>query len=304
MLFRLHGVPKSYICDRDPKFTSKLFDNVSEILGIKMNRSTAAHPQTDGQSERTNRTIETMLRHYAEEKQKQWEDYLFLCEFAYNSAQQSSTKRSPFFLNYGREPTMPIDFLPVKKNAITAGAEELTKALKEEIELAKRNLTQAQRIQKKYADDHRTDIKFEIGDKVYLSTDSLRIFNSSNSNKLNPKQIGPYKVIKKLSDWVYELGLPKSMNIHPVFHISRLFKEKEDPYFKTRVPEPPPAIKMDDGGIEYEVEKILKKRPRGRGYQYLVKWKGYSADEASWLPTSQVQDLEALDRFEEDEAAE
>jgi len=240
-----------------------------------------------------------MLRHYAEEKQSSWEEYLYLCEFAYNSAQQSSTKRSPFFLNTGREPTIPIDFLPIKRNAPTAGAEEFTKALKEELERAKQSIKKAQQTQKKYADDKRTDIKFEVGDKVYLSTDGLQIKNASKSNKFNPKHIGPYKIIKKISDWAYELELPKSMLVHPVFNISRLFKEVEDPYFKTRIPAPPPPVKTDDGE-EFLVEKILKKRPRGRGYQYLVKWKGYPADEASWLPASQIQDLEALDHFEED----
>eukprot|EP01102_Stenamoeba_stenopodia_P010026 TRINITY_DN2975_c0_g1_i1.p1 TRINITY_DN2975_c0_g1~~TRINITY_DN2975_c0_g1_i1.p1 ORF type:complete len:165 (+),score=15.97 TRINITY_DN2975_c0_g1_i1:519-1013(+) len=133
-----------------------------------------------------------MLRHYAEEKQSNWEEYLFLCELAYNSVQQSSTKRSPFFLYMGREPTMPTDLLPVKRNSPTLGAEELTKAMRDEIEAAKQHIRHAQKVQKHYADDKRRDVKFE-GRQGLCSTEGITIKNESKSNKFNPKRIGPYK---------------------------------------------------------------------------------------------------------------
>ena len=66
--------------------------------------STSQHPQTDGQTERTNRTLEQVLRHYVAYDQDDWDIHLSAVEFAYNNAVQSSTKETPFMLNYGHHP--------------------------------------------------------------------------------------------------------------------------------------------------------------------------------------------------------
>ena len=99
-IFRLHGLPKTIICDRDSRFTSHFWKALFDLLGTKIATSTAFHPQTDGQTERTNRTLEQILRIYVSYKQNDWDKYLSTAEFAYNSAEQSTTKFSPFELNY------------------------------------------------------------------------------------------------------------------------------------------------------------------------------------------------------------
>ena len=87
--------------DRDPKFISKFWQELLKRTGVKTLMSTAHHPQTDGQTERTNRTLEDMLRNYVNYKQDNWDDCLAAAEFAYNNSTQSSTGFTPFRLDNG-----------------------------------------------------------------------------------------------------------------------------------------------------------------------------------------------------------
>jgi transposase InsO family protein len=90
-IVRLHGVPSSIISDRDPRFTSSFWQQLWKQLGTRLAMSTAYHPQTDGQTERANRTIEEMLRAYVNTKQNDWDEYLTAVEIAYNNGKQTST---------------------------------------------------------------------------------------------------------------------------------------------------------------------------------------------------------------------
>ena len=83
--FRLHGLPKAIVSDRDPKFTSKFWKGLFVDLGTKLKFSTAYHPQTDGQTNRVNQVLEDMLFMYVMDKLTKWKDYLHLVEFAYNN---------------------------------------------------------------------------------------------------------------------------------------------------------------------------------------------------------------------------
>ena len=110
-IYKHHGIPKSITSDRDSKFISKFWQEFTKILKIKANTSTSYHPQTDGQTERTNRTLQQLLRNYVNYNQDNWEDLLLLVEFAYNDAIQDSTKFSPFFADLGRNPQSTISVL-------------------------------------------------------------------------------------------------------------------------------------------------------------------------------------------------
>jgi hypothetical protein len=98
---RLHGIPKTIVSDRDPKFTSKFWKGLFNGFVTNLNFSTAYHLESDGQTERVNRVIEDMLRMYVMDKPKKWEDYLHLVEFAYNNGYQTSLKMRPFETLYG-----------------------------------------------------------------------------------------------------------------------------------------------------------------------------------------------------------
>jgi transposase InsO family protein len=101
-IFRLHGMPKEIVSDRDTKFTSNFWKSLMDGMGTKLLFSTTYHPQTDGQMERVNHILEDMLRMHVIHQPKKWEDYLPLVEFAYNNGYQEALKMSPFEVLYGR----------------------------------------------------------------------------------------------------------------------------------------------------------------------------------------------------------
>ncbi|GJP48988.1 hypothetical protein CLOM_g8257 [Closterium sp. NIES-68] len=105
-IVRLHGLPSAIISDRDPKFTSKFWQETWEQYGTRLQFSSAYHPQTDGQTERTNQTMEQLIRTSCPDP-AQWEEFLPMLEFSYNNAPSATRNHSPFFLNYGMDPTVP-----------------------------------------------------------------------------------------------------------------------------------------------------------------------------------------------------
>ena len=105
---RLHGVPFSIVSDRDPRFTSRFWPSLQHALGTKLRFSTAFHPQTDGQSERTIQILEDMLRTYVMELHGSWDKYLPLMEFAYNNNYHSSLGMAPYEALYGRKCSTPV----------------------------------------------------------------------------------------------------------------------------------------------------------------------------------------------------
>ena len=110
-VFSKHGIPADIISDRGSEFVSEFWTGLGALLNIDLKPSTAYHPQTDGQTERTNQTLETYLRTYINYQQNDWVDLLPIAEFAYNNSVHSGTTVSPFFANYGHHPriSMTID---------------------------------------------------------------------------------------------------------------------------------------------------------------------------------------------------
>ncbi|GJP54518.1 hypothetical protein CLOM_g13598 [Closterium sp. NIES-68] len=103
---RLHGLPSAIISDRSPKFTSKFWQETWEQYGTRLQFSSAYHPQIDGQTERTNQTLEQLIRTNCPDHAR-WEEFLPMLEFSYNNAPSATTRHLPFFLNYGMNFTVP-----------------------------------------------------------------------------------------------------------------------------------------------------------------------------------------------------
>jgi len=301
-IIRLHGIPKSIVSDRDPRFTSKFWKCLWKLLGTKLAMSTAYHPQTDGQTERMNRTLEDMLRAYVNFEQDNWDEHLTAAEIAINNSQQASTRFSPYYLNYGRHPILPIS-MDKSKTRIdqvsnpTAG--ETYQKFHGHIENARKNLELARKRQTFYTNQKRTEVEYEVGQMVYLSTTNLNM--KSQTPKLTPRFIGPFKIIQKVGKVAYKLEFPNSIKIHPVVHVSKLRKHKDGqrifPSRPTDVTRPPPDVITATGLEEYEVERIVDHRYRGREkskkLEYLVIWKGYPEYESTW---QKEQDLENAKR--------
>jgi hypothetical protein len=290
-IFRLHGVPRELVSDRDTRFTSHFWAEVMARIGSKRCMSTAFHPQSDGQTERANRVLEDMIRHYVSIEQDDWDECLDAVEFAVNNSYQESIQNTPFMLNYGQHPLTPasvdVDFKAPR-------AASFTRDLQEALALAKRCLQEAQNRQKVYADQKRRDATFTAGDRVLLNTRHLRVkapdgkkASGKRMKKLMPKWIGPFKVLKRVGAVAYELEVPPSMKMHDVFHVSLL-----KPYHTDGTVQPPPVTVMLDGEQEFEVERILLhelvRKGKRKSYRYLVKWKGFSAEHNTWEPEDGV----------------
>ena len=283
-VFSKHGIPSDVISDRGSEFVSAFWTSLSKVLEMDLRPSTAYHPQTDGQTERTNQTLEAYLRSYINYKQDDWVDFLPLAEFAYNNSVHSATTVSPFFANYGYHPrlTMSLD-----TEVPSAEAHDFAKSISELHSFVRRELAAAQ-AQYQPAADARRNLnvpEFKQGDKVWLMAKNIK--TQRPMKKLDHRRLGPYKISEKISSHAFRLDLPKDLSaIHNVFHIDLL-----EPFhansFPGRSEPPPPSVKIA-GEEEFEVESILDSRIFRRQLQYRVKWKGYDAegDSATWEPAA------------------
>jgi len=140
-VWKHHGVPESIVSDRDPRFTGKFMTEFLKLLGTKQRLSTAFHPQTDGQTERTNRTLEDMLRHYVDPNHSDWDTHLSAAEFAINNSYQESIKTTPFRLNMFEDPLTP---MTVGKNSKVPAAQQLADRIEGKLIRARAALQSAQ----------------------------------------------------------------------------------------------------------------------------------------------------------------
>lgn len=299
---RHHGIPIYIISDRDPRINSHFWKSVWSQLGTKLKMSTAFHPQTDGQTERANRTLEEQLRNYVSYHQDNWDTLLPMLEFAHNNTVSSTTGYSPFFLNTGQHPVTPLTYEVKAQTQINDAAATLIEQLYDSLSNAHTAIDKAQLSQKKYADQHRRDFEqFQENDLVLLSTDHLR--TPGRAPKLLPRRIGPFRIVKALSKLNYELELPSTLaGIHNRFHVSLLTRFHSTDSFPSRpniVTRPPAELLADTKEEAYEVEKVLKHRGTGRRRQYLIHWKGYPDFESTWEPESAfVGHRDAIDAYE------
>ena len=277
-VFKLHGLAAEFVSDRGTQFNNAFMHNLTRLLGTKQSLSTAFHPQTDGQTERTNRVLEEMLRHFTSPRQDDWDEYLSLAEFAVNNAKQASTGQSPFYLVYGRHPRTPADITPLPaKTKQAPAADEFAAKIKQGIEDAKRSLQSAQARQKHYYDKGVPELTLTVGQQVLLNTKNLSL-TGPGPRKLLPRWIGPFTVTKALTPVTYTLDLPDTMKIHPTFHVSLL-----RPYVASgRVQPPLPAYLLGEDQ-RFAVEHVVAHRSAGAAkLKYLVKWKGHGDEHNTW----------------------
>lgn len=280
-VFRSHGVPSQFVTDRGTVFVSEFWRAFLKLLGVSSAMSSAYHPQTDGNTERVNRVMEDVLRHYVDASQTNWESLLPLVEFAINDSWHESIKAVPFSVVYGRRPPLPLDSVLRGEESVNAEfsnekASEQAELITQAVQQAKLAMEAAQQRQKAYADAKRRDVDFVVGQEVLLSTVNIRP-KFKGSPKLLPKWIGPYKIVKVINPVAFKLELPASLKLHSVFHASLLKAYKSD-----GVVQPPPPPEMIEGELEYVVEDILSHRWRGKKLEYLVRWLGYGHEHDTW----------------------
>jgi hypothetical protein len=299
-----HLLPDVIVSDRDPRITAA-FQSIFSRLGTKFNTSSAYHPQTDGQTERTIRTFQQILRVYVGPGHDNWCDCLPIAEGAYNSSVSSSTGVSPFTAVYGREPRTPTT-AALPATAPSDNDDYLTRLVSTHASVHA-NLEKAKAQQSAQADAHRRPLTFAVGDRVRLSTENITL-RDQPSKKFKDRYIGPFTVAQVISPVVYRLTLPPSHGrLHPVFHVSMLqpWHDDDEHPSRTQPERPPPAVPeyVYDGFL---VDRLLDVKigkdpryPRSQALLFLVSWAPPydSEDKRTWEPYRNVAKLDALREF-------
>ncbi|GJU10422.1 putative reverse transcriptase domain-containing protein [Tanacetum coccineum] len=194
------GVPISIISDRYSSFTSRFWQSMQDALGTHLDMSTAYHPQTDGQSERTIQTLEDMLKACIIDFEGSWDVHLLLVEFSYNNNYHSSIRCAPFKALYGRKCRSPILWSEVREGQLI-GPEIVQKTTKK---------------------------ISQIKDRLKAACD--RVVRFRKKGKLAPRFVGPFKIKERIGPVAYRLRLPQELSsVHDTFHVSNLKKCFADP---------------------------------------------------------------------------
>ena len=214
-----------------------------------------------------------------------------LTEFAANNAVNVATGYSPFFLNSGDYPILPATLLQGHGTSRVEAVQLMVERMKATLEETQANLAHAQRRAQYQANKSHRDNSFKAGDEMLLATRNLRI-DQHLPSKVRRCWVGPFPVVRVISPMAYELSLPLDWKIHPVFHISNLWRYVRSEEF-SHVEKPPLPI-MVDAEEEYEVEAILRHKSKGAQRLYQVLWKGHPVTEASWEPKSHLRNTSSL----------
>jgi len=286
-VFPFVGLPDKVISDRDSKFTSKVFREVCELLEVKQKMASTYHPQTNGQSEKTNQHVETALRIFGNFRQNDWSNLLPVVQYQINSRVSNATKQTPYETWMGFIPWshQPLQGSPVPK------LEEHKSQLREAWQLAAKVMIHAQSLWKSSACFQ----PYKKGDKVWLKGTNLHM--SHPTHKLCPKRFGPFEIMEVLSPITYQLALPPAWCLHNTFHATLL-----SPYQETLAHGAnylALTSELIDGEPKWEVEKILASR-RCRckqELQYLVKWVRYPESDNTWESAENLRVLRLVKEF-------
>ncbi|GJY94080.1 reverse transcriptase domain-containing protein [Tanacetum coccineum] len=285
-----HGVPISIISDCDSRFTSRFWHSMQEALGMRLDMSTAYHPQTDGQSERTIQTLEDMLRACVLDFGGSWDVHLSLVEFSYNNSYHSSVRCAPFEALYGRKCCSPIMWAEVGEGQLIG--HELVQETTEKISQIKDRLKAARDRQKSYADRRRKPLEFSVGDYVLLKVSPLKgVVRFGKKWKLAPRFVGPFEIIEKVGPVAYRLDLPEELNgVHDTFHVSNLKKCLADPTLKVPLDEIRVDAKLNFVEEPVEIlEREFKKLKRSRIAIVKVRWNSKRGPEFTWEREDQMK---------------
>nr|GFC40079.1 putative nucleotidyltransferase, ribonuclease H [Tanacetum cinerariifolium] len=290
-----------------PTFRVLFWKGLQKAWGTRLKFSTAFHPQTDGQSERTIQTLEDMLRSCALEWTCNWDDYICLVEFAYNNSWHASIKCAPFEMLYGRKCRAPIcwdqvgerviegpEMIEVTNAKVAVAKEKLKEArtrpemievTNAKVAVAKEKLKEARTRQKSYVDKHRRSLEFQPGDNVFLKVSpARRVKRFGIKGKLSPRFIGPFEILDRVGEVSYRLALPPQLSyVHNVFYVSLLRGYKYHPLHV--ISNPLDQICTDLSYVE-EPEAILDRQDRVMRKKIIpcvkILWRNHPEREATW----------------------
>jgi len=290
---RRYGVPRGSVTDRGSVFTSQYWSDFAYEAQVRHRLSTAFHPQTDGQTERMNQTLEQYLRCYCSEVQDEWASRLPQAEFAVNNGVHQALRMSPFEVLYGWNPEIRNG--PTRDESSEGrvpAAEERARSMRETHHVLEERWRHATEAQVKSQNTRQKPQEFKVGDMVLLATKNLRL--PVPKKKMAARYVGPFQVRDAIGKQAYRLALPTSYKIHNVFHVSLL-----EPWNQREGEEPADPMPLAEEDGEWEVEAILEhKRQAGKLY-YLVQWKGWPDEYTQWEPAEACENAqEAIAAYE------
>jgi hypothetical protein len=299
-VYKHHGVASGFISDRDTLLTADVYTEFCKLLKIRQQMSTAGHPETDGQSERTIETFEEMVRHFISYHGTDWDDYLPFLEFAYNDSVHVTTGYTPFFLNYGEHPASISDLMldrvipdPQERNAKIPAARRKAnhlfikmrvalKRAKSALESARSKMIMQLGLKRRKPDSYKP------GDMVLISRNHLSKYpDHERPAKFQGRFYGPVPIVAKRTDNVYEVDVsqdPAISRIHNRINVANLKLWRTTDRFRQELQAPEPV--EVDSHREYVIDHIIDDRwsSRRRRYEYLTMWKGYPITAAKWIP--------------------
>ena len=311
------GVPRGIISDRDPRFMSGFWQGIFEKLGTKFLTSAAYHPQTDGQSERTNQTVEIALRfHLTSRPDDDWDEVLPYIQAVSNNSPSAPTGMAPNELCYGFKVADATSLLLADPSLPEEAFHKLRLAKREEADDA---MAFASTIMKARYDAKHLAVNLNKGDEVFLKLHHGYSIPGLANRKLSQQRVGPFRILAKVGTLAYKLELPPVMRIHPVISVAQLEPAASvsgpDRYGRKVNLDPPPVINESelqeeategrDKGKPYDVERILDKRltPKGKPW-YLVKWKDYGHHHNVWYELGDLTNaMELVEEYESRVAA-
>ena len=283
-----------------------------EQLHTTLRFSTANHPQTDGQTERTNRTLEQYLRIFVRHRPNQWNSYLPLAELSYNATTHSSTGFSPYYIVYNQHPNLPLDFLLDDVQTRNDDVQHFINDRRQLLDQVRTHLQHARDEMLKHQ-PRKFLPPFQISDFVLIHRTAFRTSYTMQLNKFDDRWYGPFEILKIINPNAYKVKLPPSFRHHNVINVGFLHPYRRSDKYPRSHPDssrPPASIDTShpDSEPEFEVETILKHRlsrtisrstrlsvseqlklsTNKNDYEFLVKWKGYPTHESTWEPISNL----------------
>ena len=295
MVVRAHGVPSRVLTDRGTQFESQLWCEVMKVMGTRVTLASTHHPQTNGLTERMNRTLIAMVRRVCSQEKGRWVEMLPLLEFAYNNSVHSATGVTPFKAIQGTNPVVPAALVvPWDKAGIQprSYAMEVAQRLQRVHQTMRAAEQQVNETAKRREDKKRGRPTFKEGEEVLC-----RYFPQAfgiTPGKQHFTYHGPYVVKRALAGGAaVELsGLPTGMPTTVNVEYLRKYQRCEEAAELSNNPPPPAAEVDEEGNLIWEVEKILDHRWRANRLEYNIKWKGYP--EATWNPRKDLEGCEEM----------